>query len=454
MQVRIETVSPVEKKLIVEIPWSAVSTKLGQAYGELAKTVTLKGFRRGKVPRSVIEQMFGRRVRAEVAAELIQESFVAANSEHNLEAVSQPKIETLAEVRRGEPFSFEALVEVRGTIETIDYEGLALTKRPLNISDEQVDRALAAVQREHTELVPIEDRTETTDRDVVAFNVSGTVGDQAIDNSNAVVDLQDPGSEPLPGLAAALTGVPFDLADHKISLAIPEDYRDPQIAGKTAELTVSVTEVREKDIPELDDELAKDTGRATTLAELRDLLRADLEARMQEEIDSELRSAALKELCKRNPIPVAASLIDRAIDLQLRRLSMLLGGNDDAMRSAMGDEEMRKKLAPSATDEVRGQLLLEALADKENIEVDDEALDARVAEVAARQDMSPGRLRSEMNRDGRLDDLRFRVRQDRTLDLVVSRATVTEAEPPDESAEAASPETASEAGGETPSENE
>jgi trigger factor len=122
MQVKVEDVSPVEKKLIVEIPWETVSTRLGDAYRELGKGVQLKGFRKGKVPRGVLEQIYGQRVHAEVAYQLVRESFFSATAEHKIEAVAEPRVESGAEVKKGQPFTYEAIVEIKGQVEPKDYD--------------------------------------------------------------------------------------------------------------------------------------------------------------------------------------------------------------------------------------------------------------------------------------------------------------------------------------------
>src|SRR5580765_2732996 len=134
MQVRIEDVSPVEKKMVVEIPWETVSEKLGNAYRELGKGVALKGFRKGKVPRPVLEQVYGQRVNAEVAYELVRESFVKASQEHNLAAVAEPRVEEAAPIKKGQPFAFAAIIEIRGKVTPQDYTGLAIERRRLDVA--------------------------------------------------------------------------------------------------------------------------------------------------------------------------------------------------------------------------------------------------------------------------------------------------------------------------------
>src|SRR6187551_2482234 len=254
MQVSIEDVSPVEKKMFVEIPWETVSQKLGDAYRELGKGVALKGFRKGKVPRPVLEQVYGPRVNAEVAYELVRESFFRANQEHNLAAVAEPRVEEAAPIKKGQPFTVQAIIEVRGEVVPQHYTGLSIEKRKLAIPETAVDESLAQLRREHTELRPIEGREITAAGDIVGLSITGTIGEHQINQPQFAVDLDDPEREPLPGMREALLGLPIDTKDKKIEIQVPEDHKDETLKGRKAELTVTILEARAKDVPELDDE--------------------------------------------------------------------------------------------------------------------------------------------------------------------------------------------------------
>src|SRR6267142_2414997 len=229
MQVRIEDVSPVEKKMVVEIPWETVSQKLGDAYKELGKGVALKGFRKGKVPRPVLEQVYGPRINAEVAYQLVRESFFRASEEHNLAAVAEPRVEEAAPIKKGQPFTFAAIIEIRGEVVPQDYKGLPIERRKLDILDSAVDEALAQLRREHTELRPIEGRDVTAAGDIVGLSVSGTIGEHEINQPQFAVDLDDDEREPLPGMRNALLGVPIDTKDKKLEIMVPEDHKDEQL---------------------------------------------------------------------------------------------------------------------------------------------------------------------------------------------------------------------------------
>jgi trigger factor len=428
MDIRVEDVSPVEKKLIVSVPWDTVSAKLGEAYRELGKGVALKGFRKGKAPRAVLEQIYGPRVQAEVAVDLIRESFYRGVAEHKLAAVSEPRDVEGAQIKKGQPLEFSAIVEVKAEIEPKDYVGMPLERRKLAISDETVDKALTDLQREHTELVPIEGRDTTQAGDVVALSITGTIGEHPVDQKRFVVDLDDKEREPVPGLLAALTGAPIATKDRALELPIGDDWKDESLRGRTAKLTVSILEARAKDVPALDDEFAKDTGRADTLDALKAKLREDIETHEKEHIQRECREAALKELVQRNQIPVAQALIERGVEIQWNRLRAMLG-----LREGQGPQmtqEMHDKMVPGATDEVRGQLLLDAIAEKEQLQVTDAELEAHVASAAKMRNVPPARLRAEWERDGKLDSARWQLRQDKVLDFLVEKATVTEVDKP------------------------
>jgi trigger factor len=427
MQVRIEDVSPVEKKLVVEVPWDTVSDRLGNAYRELGKGVALKGFRKGKVPRAVLEQVYGQRVHAEVAYELVRESFLRASQEHQLAAVSEPRVEEAAQIRKGQPFAFRAIVEVRGEVTPQDYTGLPIERRRLAVAESAVEEQLVQLRREHTELRPIEGRTVAAAGDVVGLAVTGTIGEHQINQPQFAVDLDDEEREPLPGLRQALIGLPLDTKDARIELAVPDDHKDETLRGRKAELTVTILEARTKDVPALDDEFAKDTGKAETLDGLRSALRKELEERETATIDREAREAALRELVKKNQIPVAGSLTERAVELQYQRLRQMLGAKVDRNNPTAGlTEELRSKMRPAGADEVRGQLLLEAIADKESIAVTDAELTKHVEEVARSRNVPAARLRAEWQRDGRLDNVMYSLRQEKVLAFLVAQAAVTE----------------------------
>jgi trigger factor len=429
MQVQVESLSPVEKKLAVEIPWERVREKLDAAYKELGKGVKLKGFRPGKVPRPVLERMFARQVHSEVARELVQESFVFAAREHKLEPVAEPVVED-ATIKSGEAFRYSARVEIRGDVEVKTVDGLAGSRKKVVVDDKEVDAALEHQRRQHTDFKPITGRTEAAATDVLVIALKGKIGDRPIDRPELLVDLTDKSQEPLPGLAEALLGIPFDAKDKELKLTFAADHELKEIAGQTAELSITVKDSREKAVPALDDEFAKDTGLAETLADLKTKLRDELTKNKQAESEREMRAGVLKAFVAANEIPVAPALVERGVDVQIERATMSLRMQGiDLAKSGIDLNGLREKMREPAIEEVRGQLLLEALAEREKIEVSDADVEAKIVELSEQRGKPAGKLKAEMSRDGSLDSLRWRLRQEKALDHVVARATIKETEP-------------------------
>jgi trigger factor len=429
MQVSIEDLSPVEKKLAVEIPWTTVRERLDAAYRELSRGVKMPGFRPGKVPRPVLEQRFGKQVATDLAKDLVQESFMAAARQHQLEVVAEPVIED-AIIRAGAPFRYQARVEVRGKVESVKLDGLTATRKTSLVTDKELDHALEHERQQHTEYKPIEGRDALAATDVVAISVKGMVGEFKVDRPEVVVDLGDHEHDPLPGLGLALIGLPVTAVDHALTLELPEDAEQKELSGKTATLKITVKEAREKLVPALDDEFAKDTGEADSLAERKDKLRERLLDGHKKQAEAEVRRDVLKALVAQNQIPVAPALVERAVDAQLERARMSFAMQGmDLERSQVDVRALRERLRDPGLEEVRGQLLLEAVAEAEKIEVGDAELDARIVDLAKQRDKAPGKLKAEMDRDGSLDSLRFRVRQEKALDHVLGRATISDAAP-------------------------
>jgi len=426
MQVTVEELSPVEKKVAVEIPWPYVERKLDEAYRDLSRGVALKGFRKGKVPRPILERMFGRQVEQEVVKQLVQESFVAAATQHDIQPVAEPVVDD-AHLHKGKPFHYSARVEVRSVVEPKEYDALELGQRPAKVSDEDVERALQHKREELTEYKVIEGRTEAGPADVLVLNVKGHIADKEINKDGMMIDLGQTEHEPLPGMAQALLGVPLAAVDHAVSWTIsPEDARK-ELAGKPVTLTITIKEAREKQMPALDDELAKDTGEADTLDELRGKLREKLLAEDEKRAREELKGEAVKELLKRNPFVVAPALVERQLDSMLQRAKMGMAMRGVDVRNLNLDEQrLRDEMRESANDEVRAAFLVDAIATKEKVEVSEAEMEKRLAEMAQSRDKSVPRLKAELQKEGRLDSLKHQLREEKTLDLLLSRANITE----------------------------
>ena len=428
MQITIEDLSPVEKRVEFELPWADVVPKLEKAYDSLRRGVRLPGFRPGKVPRALIEKMYKRQVEDEVARDLVEHSLGQAIRENQIQPVAPPTVEEL-EIKSGAPFKFTARVEVRSQVTPKDYAGVPLTRRPASVTDEAVAEALEGYRRRLTEFKAVEGRTETSDSDLLLVEVSGKVGEHKLKRRQMAVDLENDTEGALPGLASRLRRKPIGGEPIEVDYTMSGEGLLPELAGKQVHLHVTIKEVREKKVPALDDEMAKDTGEADTLEGLRGKVRDRLVEGEERRIKGEMTRALIKELIKRNEFAVAPALIDRYATLLVNRAKqqlMMMGIDTEGI----DDARMRDEMRAEAEEEARGSILIQAIAEREGITVTDADLQKRIAELAAGRNENPKQLRAELEKDHRIHQIETQIREQKALDMLIAQAKITDEKAP------------------------
>ncbi len=430
MQITIEDISPVEKRVEFELPWSEVAPRLDGAYNKLRREVRLRGFRPGKAPRPVLERLYRHDVEHDVARALVELSLDQAVRDKQIDPIAPPTVDSLT-IKDGEPFKFSARVEVRSQVTPKDYTGIPLGRRPPRTTDEQVSQALEQARRNLTQFVPVEGRTVAGDRDVLVAEVHGKIGEHKIKKSTVAVDLADEVGGPLPGLGKHLRGVVIDGSHRELKYTIPEDHSIKELAGKPVSLHVHIKEVRERREPVLDDEFAKDTGEADTLAGLKEKIRERLLETDKLKIKRELQGQLAKEIVKRNPFAIARSLVDRYADgiVARARQQLVMMGIDPEAVGGIDVAAMKKEFAAEAEEEARASILIAAIAEREAIEVSDADLQKHIAELAAARQENPKKLRAEIERAGRLPSLQAQIREEKVLDKLLADAKITDEDP-------------------------
>jgi trigger factor len=281
------------------------------------------------------------------------------------------------------------------------------------------------------EFKPIEGRTDTQAGDVLRLDFDGKCGKIPLRARNQAVELTGKAEdEPpeLPGIAAAMTGVPLDTKGKDVVIDFPASHRDPELRGKRATLKVSIAEARQKIVPNLDDDFAKDTGEADSLSALRDKLRKKLEDRDEERAKDELRGQLVKKLIERNQVPVAPAMVERQLDavVQRAKLQLAMSGVDVMTKGNIDEQKLREELRDKAQDEVRAGLLLEAIASRENVQVSEADMEKRLAQIATARQEPVAKVKGEYSRDGRIEVLRRTLFEEKALDLLVSAAKISE----------------------------
>jgi len=427
MQLSIEDISPVEKRVDFEIPWGDVAPRLDRAYMALSKQVKLHGFRPGKAPRSVLEKMYASRVEDEVAREIIEMSLGQAIEEKQIAPVAPPRVDKL-DLKAGQVFKFSALVETKTVVVPKDYKGLALKRRPAKVEESQIQQQLDQHQRQLTQFLPIEEgRTTTKEGDLVLIEVSGKVGTHKIKGKTASVDLGDTSREPLPGLAAQLKDFPVNAADHEVRYRIADDVSQRELAGQEVVLKVTVKEVRSRKVPAIDDDLAKDTGEAETLAGLKEKIRARLEEADKQRISTELSQQAIKAVVKANDFVVSRSMVDRFAKGMVEQFKAQLASMGiEPGAAGIDDNRMFAESKVEAEQQARASVLLNAIAEAEKVEVSDADVQKKLAELAAARQENVKKLRADLERTGRISGLRRQIQDDKTLELLVSLAKIAD----------------------------
>ncbi|HWP57189.1 MAG TPA: trigger factor [Candidatus Acidoferrales bacterium] len=425
MKVDIDVMSQVRRKIRVELPPEVVAREFSEVYGRMVRRARVKGFRPGKVPRRVLEGIYGDEVRSEVLTHLVENSLREVFRERGLTVVSRPQVDA-DDLAEGKAFAFSAIVEVKPDIEVHDYLGMELTRVKLRATEAEVDRALAALRDQHAHLEPVgEDHERVAAGDFVLVDFSATVDGKPIPGGKAENHLVEVGSGgALPEFENALIGLKPNVPQ-QVTVTFPNDYSNRELAGKTAQFAVTVREIKKKVLPPLDDEFAKDVGEAATLAELRAKVRQRLDERLAQLQERELKEEILKRLIDAHAFDLPPAMIERQLEFLTDRAAR---GRAPAQGEA-GDEA-RQRLRAQAERQVRARLIVEKIAERENISVSDAEIQQRVEQLARAAGERAAALRNFYRDAAARDELRAQMIFDRTLEFLLARAKVSEIEAP------------------------
>ncbi len=419
MQVTVSRVSPVEVSLHVTLPQDRVSAALDRAYLELGKQAQLRGFRKGKVPRTVLRQVFGSQVTGDVLRKLVDETLPSALSDNKIEVIGQPRVEPSTDIETNATWAYTAVVEVRPEIAPIALESLSLTRKVYPVTDAEVEADLARKREDNATLRTPEPPRPAHATDSATFDLKVTVeGEERPEFAAQGRTVEVGAGLLLKEINEALVGM--SVGDtREATVTFPADHGRAELAGKTAVFHITLTGLQEKVLPALDDEFAKDLGEES-LASLQAKVRADLEKVAKERSDDELRNAAVEALVKANPVAAPPSLVSQVAQ-QLRsefvRNAMMRGDNPETLAAALQTE---------AQERVQAGLILTEIARVHGITVMDADLNARMDEMAAESGRAVQRVRAEY-RDGQKRDMLIgSVLEDKVVALVLSKATVRE----------------------------
>lgn len=431
MQSEVSEISPIQVEVKVEVPWERVSKDLDQSFSKLAKTAKVRGFRPGKVPRGMVKKLFGKQVRAEVTSSLVQAGLIHAVEEHELQIVSEPNLPEEPSIADGEPLRFTATIEVRPTIESLELDGLEIKHISPKATDEAVDERLMDLRKQNADFREPDPMRGAKDGDriTVDFTVSvdGEV-QEGMGGEDREIQLGDDSF--LDELEAGMKGMtPDETKD--VEVPFPEDHPNEILRGKTATFALTCKALHERILPEADDELAKDAGDYETLAELKQAIRDEIQEKLDRRDESEIREKLIDAILAKNEIEVPPSMIKE----QQQRLIYEMAQFAQMFGQQMGPE-MLDGLPARAERRVRAGLVLGALARLNDLTVDDDAVDAELADIAEKTGKHIAKVRVEY-RGERRDQLENELLDRKIMAFLKEKATILEEEDaPEETAEA------------------
>jgi trigger factor len=430
MKIDVDEINPVQRKIRVELTPEAVAGEFTKAYHNLGQRVRVKGFRAGKAPRTVLRGIYGDEIKGQVRSQLVEESLSEVIKERGLQIVSRPEIEA-NELQEGHSFSFSAVFEVKPQIDIEDYLGIAVKKVRLAITDEQVDEALQRLRESHARLEPVENRDTVERGDFVTLDFEGSIAGKPFaggKGENYVLEIG--GKQALAEFEDAIVG--FRVGERQaVQVNYPEPYPNREIAGKTVDFMIVVRDIKQKVLPPLDDDFAKDHGECASLDELRAAIRARLENELQQIQNEALKEQLVNRLIEKHSFTPPPSMVERQTRYLMERSQNRASGEkiSEETESAPLNEETRKNLEARAVRQVQATLLIEKVAQLENIEVSGKEIQERIDSVARAAGERAKAVREFYSRPDARDELRAQIVFDHTLDFLLGHAQIEEVDP-------------------------
>jgi len=429
MKASLEDISQVKKKLSVEIDAKEVDKKLNDAYGKIRKTTKIPGFRPGKVPRKILESYFGKQVEADVASELVNESFRDAVDEMNAFPLSQPELEK-GPVKLGENFIYSATMEVRPEIEVKDYLGLEAEKEIVSIGEDEVQKSLEQIREGNGKLESLKEDRPIQEGDFVVINYQGFENDQPLEGIKDENFLLNVGKGDFhKKFDEALAGLNKDDKTEFV-VEFEEDYYNNNLKGKVVRFEVSINDIKERNLPELNDEFAKNLGADfEDLKGLKEQIEKNVIAQEENRVEKDLKRRLLEKISEGTEFEIPQVLVDAEVDFSIRSLqSNFQRGGSSFEQAGISPEMLQQQFRPSSESRVKERLILGQIAQQDDITVSDDEFTEGLEKLAKGMGQDVETIRKYYEARGEVDILKEQMLEEKTLDYLVENAKVKEVE--------------------------
>ena len=424
MNVNVEDISSIKKKVNVEIPGDQVTKEVDSFYNDLGKKAKIKGFRPGKVPRNILERHFKDYVKGEVLQKLIQDTYPTALSEANLHPVSNPAIDP-GEMESGKPFQYSATIEVKPEIKLEGYLELNIEGKKEEVKDEDVEERLKGLQNLHSNLKTIEEARPIQNGDFVIVDYEARMDGKPLEEGRAIDLTIEVGSGRfIPDFEEKLVGLRPE-REEEIEVSFPGDYGFKKWAGKTISFHVKIKEIKEKILPSLDDEFAKDLGDYSTLNDLKAKLRENIQKEKELLLERQLKDQMVDQLLQKNIFEVPESLVDEQTkalvsDTKLRLATQ--GMTIDTL--GVSEQKLQEDYRETALKQVKTFLILEKIALQEGVTVTDEEVEDRLREISERAHQKIDAVKRYYEKNGLIPEVKAGIMNEKTLNFLLEKTNI------------------------------
>ena len=412
-------------KLVIEASAEEFEAGLNAAYNKNKNKISVPGFRKGKAPRKMIEQLYGSQIFFEDAAnEIIPDAYADAAKESGLDIVSQPKV-SIEQLEAGKPFIFAAEVAVRPEVELGEYKGVEVTKADAEVTDADVEEELKKVQDQNSRTVSVEDRA-VKDGDMTVIDFEGFIDGEAFDGGKGENYPLTIGSHSfIDTFEEQMIGMNIG-EEKELNVTFPEDYHAENLKGKPATFKVTVKEIKEKQLPELDDDFAQDVSDFDTLAEYKDDLKKKIAERKESEAKAKNESEAIEKVVEAAKMDIPQAMIDTQVNRMLEDFAMRLQQQGLSVEqyfqyTGMTADKIMEEMKPEAVKRIKNSLVLEAVAKAENIEVSEEEFEAELQKMADMYKMEIEKIK-EFMQDAEAKQMKDDIAIQKAVELIVSSA--------------------------------
>jgi trigger factor len=426
MSIKVEkTDNKNELKLEFTVEAQKFDETMKKVYFKTVKYFNIPGFRKGKAPMNIIERYYGKEIFYEdTFNEILQEVYDKELRESNITAVSYPDLD-VKQIGKGQDLIFTAVVQTKPEVKPGKYKGIEIKKVEYNVSDEDINHELGHMQERNSRMVTVDDRA-VENGDITVIDFEGFVDGKAFEGGKAEGHELTIGSNTfIPGFEDQIIGMKID-EEKDINVKFPEEYFSKELAGKDATFKVKLHEIKKKELPELDDEFAKDVSEFDTLKELKESIKEKLEKENEQKAKYETEEAAIKAVCDNTEIDIPSGMIETEIDHMEKDMEQRMqyqGLTLDMYLQMIGKtkEEFRKEYEDQAKDAVKSRLVIEAVANEEKIEADDKEVDEKIKEMAENYGKTEDELKSN---ESLRNYLKENLKTEKTIEFIVKNAKI------------------------------